>query len=1597
MLRTTCRAFLSGLVALLIFTHPLRADDKAKPADAAAVSYYKQIRPILQANCQGCHQPAKARGEYVMTDFAKLLAGGESGHKAIVPRDPVKSPLIEQITPKDGKAAMPQGKKPLDSGEIDLITRWIAQGAADDTPANAKARHDMDHPPVYTRQPVITALDYSPDGKLLAIAGFHEVLLTDPAEGKLVARLVGLSERIQGVKFSPNGELLAVAGGNPARLGELQIWNVAKRKLQLSIPVGYDTLYGASWSPKGETIAVGCPDNTVRAFDAKSGEQVLQQGAHADWVLDTVFSKDGSHLVSVGRDMTVKLTEVGTQRFIDNITSITPAALKGGIQAVDRHPERDEIVVGGSDGTPKVYRLFRTSARKIGDDANLIRNLAPMRGRVFSVAVSRDGRRIAAGSALDSIGQVTISSYDVDDPKTAQRIKAIEAKVEKKRTEKDKAELAKLRAVKPGEVVKTAIPAAGIYAVAFQPDGLLVAAGGSDGLVRLLDTATGKVTKEFAPAPVSGPAQATVRDPNSPTDSDFIRDVNPILSRLGCNQGTCHGSAQGKNGFKLSLRGYDPIFDVRAFADDLASRRVNLASPDDSLMLLKATGAVPHVGGQLFKPGEPYYQTVRGWIASGAKLDLKTPRVTKIEIQPINPILEKEGEARQFKVIATYADGKTRDVTREAYIESGLSDVATAAPRGGLLTAARRGEAPVLARYDGAYAATTLTVMGDRTGFVWQAPPTFNRVDELAAAKWQRVKTLPSDLSSDVDFLRRIYLDLTGLPPTIEEVRAFLADARETRAKREAVIDRLVGSEEYVEFWTNKWADLLQVNRKFLAPEGAAAFRKWIREEVAKNTPYDQFTRKVLTASGSNKDNPPASYYKILRDPASTMENTTHLFLGVRFNCNKCHDHPFERWTQDQYYETAAFFAQIGLKEDPASGGKKVGGTAVEGAKPLYELVFDKKDGEVLHDRTQRATPPKFPYPVKFNAAASTPRREQLAGWITSADNSYFAKSYVNRLWGYLFGRGIIEPIDDIRASNPPTNPELLDYLTQEFLQSGFNTQHVVKLICNSRTYQLSVVPNKWNEDDKVNFSHALPRRLPAEVLLDTVHRVTGSTPKFPGVPAGTRASALPDSGIDLADRFLATLGRPARESACECERSSGMQLGPVMAMVNGQTIADAISDPANELGKLVGREKDDAKLVSELFLRILNRPATDAEIKAGLETIQGIEADHQKLAQVFKERESVWAAARPKLEQDRNAAIAKAKDELAVYEKQIAATVAAAEKARAERIAKAEAAVKNQEQSLVTKMAEWEQKQKSDVEWITLEPKTMTSSAKAKLTKMDDGSIFVDGANERGNYTITTETDLTGITGVRLEVLADERLPKGGPGRAPDGNFVLNQLTIKAQSKKDPKQSVDVALHKAQANFSQDNFNPAAVVDGSPNGAKGWAIAPHFGLTHWAIFETKEQAGFAGGTTLTFTVLQQFAGNKHNLGRFRLSVTRAKAPVALGLAESYRKILEVPAEKRDAKQKETLTRYFKATDPELGRLQKDLTEARKPLPIDPKLVTLRNQLTEVSKPVAEDGQLVQLRKDMEMSTKQLANKRLTAAQDITWALINSPAFMFNR
>lgn len=1512
-------------LALIVVGAVACAGTVARAGDNS-VSFHRDIAPLLRAHCQGCHQPARLEGGVNLTTPEGLFGAGDSGVAVVAPGEPTASALIEQVTPdENGVAFMPQKGRKLNEAEVDLLRRWIAEGARIDQ-ATDRPHFDQDHPPSYTTPATISALDVSPDGKLLAVSGVNETLLLDATavargERVIVRRLIGMAERIESLRFSPDGSQLAVAGGLPGESGELQIWDAATGELLLSREATGDVLRGVAWSPDGASVAFGGADTNLYVVDAKTGDQKIEQGAHADWVLAAAFSADGKHVVSGSRDQTLKLIDTADGRFVDNVTAVSPGVPGGMVFALVRHPRLDMVAVGGSEGVPRTYLVHRLVERKIGDDSNLVRAYPAQSGRIFAVAFGPDGTRLAAASSDGERGHIELFAVpDAIEP--PEDVKLIQGKVS---TERSVEEVARLESYHRTGALRLAYATGDMgpaYAIAFLPDGKRIVSGGADGKLRFHDAKHGTLVAETIPFPLDDSARpapspergglgrgeqridASVTSPLSPPTQvqgaagdvvreapvEFLTDVMPILAKVGCNAGTCHGAREGKNGFALSLRGYDPAADYRALTDDLAGRRVNRARPEASLMLLKASGGVPHGGGLVLQPETERYDIVRRWIAEGARFNAAAPRVTSIALTPQNPVLQAPGETVAVRVTAHFTDGSERDVTADAFVESGDTETATA-DTAGTLTAVRRGEAPILARYEGAYAATMLTVMGDRAGFEPTSPPVYNRIDELVDAKLARMKIAASPLCTDEEFLRRATLDLTGLPPTAAAVREFVADPRPSRAKREALVDRLIGSDDYIEHWTNRWADLLLVNGKFLGREGAAAYRAWIRTAVAENWPYDKFVRELFTATGSNREHPAASYFKALRTPEALAETSSQVFLGVRFNCNKCHDHPFERWTVNDYYGWAAYFKDVHFEKDPGSGDRTIEGSAVESAQPLYEIVTDKPGGEVRHVRTGKATAPRLPYAAASDGPASDALRGQAAAWLTSADNRYFATSYVNRVWAHLLGVGLIEPIDDLRAGNPPTNPELLDWLTREFIAHNFDVRWLVRTICASRTYQLSAQTNRWNEDDRRNYSHALPRRLPAEVLYDAVHMAVGATTHLPGVPAGTRAAALPDAMLEVESGLLSKLGRPARESGCECERTSDLQLGPVMALINGPTFADAIDDPHSELARLEAATPDDHMLVEEVFLRVLNRLPSSAEA-------------------------------------DEAAALLAAPDD----------NRSAAADALAARI-----------QQLEPGFEPWLAENRP-IEWTPLESVDVSSSMGSTFELLEDGSIFASGNEGKGVYRIVAKCPVETLRGVRLEVLPDDRLPIRGPGRAPNGNFVLNQLRVSKSTPNSPTSLQRLKFRAAEADFSQSNYDVSGAIDAKTE--TGWAAGGALAKPHNAAFTLSRPITCDPESQLAIELDQQFDA-QHLIGRFKLYVTSDEPPLLRP---------EAPRELQALLAAEPGTR----SDADLQRLREHYWSL--------------------------DGEY----RDLQRAAELLANPRLSAVQDLAWALINSPAFLFN-
>ncbi|MFO1065656.1 MAG: DUF1553 domain-containing protein [Pirellulales bacterium] len=554
-----------------------------------------------------------------------------------------------------------------------------------------------------------------------------------------------------------------------------------------------------------------------------------------------------------------------------------------------------------------------------------------------------------------------------------------------------------------------------------------------------------------------------------------------------------------------------------------------------------------------------------------------------------------------------------------------------------------------------------------------------------------------------------------------------------------------------------------------------------------------------------------------------------------------------------------------------------------------------------------------------------------------------------------------------------------------------------MRLICNSRTYQLSVAANDWNQDDSINYSHAKARRLPAEVLYDAVHRVTGAVSRIPGVEPGTRAAALADVTVSLPDGFLNNLGRPVRESACECERSHDLQLGPVMALVSGPTVGSAISDPQCELPQIAKKELNDEELVQEIYLRVLNRPATKAETDMILSTAGQIDVDHDTLQKKLAEREAWWKEEHKRLEDKRLAALADAEKAVAARTQEMAPERERLTKEREARIAAAKTELETYGKNSIPTANKYLKEKADDRTWYTVDVQSAAASNKATLTRQPDRSIKVSGEKGKGVYTLTFRTPLKNIRGIRLEALTDPELPNRGPGLPPNGNFVLTEFEIKAAPASDPKAAQEVKLTNAKADFTQAGFNPAAAIDGQNRDQGGWAIHDQGGLTHWITFQAEQPIGFDGGTIITVMLHQFHNAEDHRLGRFRLAVSIDDGEVGLGLSEEFAALRSIPEAKRTAENLTALVGYLQSNEEGWKNLKAKLAEAEKPIPADDKLNELNQVVAELNVATTDDRLLVQLRKDVEASTAQVQQRRLTLAQDLTWALINSPAFLFNR
>ncbi|HLN29054.1 MAG TPA: DUF1549 and DUF1553 domain-containing protein [Gemmataceae bacterium] len=685
-----------------------------------------------------------------------------------------------------------------------------------------------------------------------------------------------------------------------------------------------------------------------------------------------------------------------------------------------------------------------------------------------------------------------------------------------------------------------------------------------------------------------------VKEFDKPQPISFRHEMVAALNVGGCNMGACHGTPSGKNGFRLSLRGYDPASDYIQLTRDVLGRRTDRLNPQASLIMLKPLGGVPHEGGLRFQASSVPAQVFKGWLSEGLRDDpVDLPALKGIQVLPGTRVLNEPAQWQQLAVIAHFADGSSRDVTRLTVFSTSDNAVADVSSLG-LVEFQQSGEVAILCRYLDEMYSLRLTYLQTKKDFKWVSPAQNNYIDKFVFDKLKMLSIQPSELCSDQEFVRRVHLDVCGVLPTPEETNAFLASHDSN--KRSRLIDKLLERPEYADFWTMKWSDVLRSDRKTIQEKGIHVFQDWLHSRMERNAPFDQIVRELLTANGSTFANPPANYYRIARDPQNLAETTAQLFFGIRMQCAKCHNHPFERWTQDDYYSMAAFFARVRQMKDPVEPGS--GPQAVGAA----EYIYSDRGGEVVQPRTGRVMPPKYMGGPVANVPPGKDRRQVLADWLTSADNPFFAKSVVNRVWFHVVGRGIVDPVDDFRDSNPSANDELLSALAKDFVAHKFDVKYLIRVILNSRVYQLSAQTNDLNKDDNKYFSHAVTRLLTAEQLLDAICAATQMPEKYPGLPLGTHATQLPDGEIN--NIFLKTFGQPARELACECEREGESNLAQALQLINGPTINDKVRGPNNRLGKLLAEKKEPPEILKGLYLASLSRPPADGEIKAALEHV---------------------------------------------------------------------------------------------------------------------------------------------------------------------------------------------------------------------------------------------------------------------------------------------------------------------------------------------------------------------------------------------------------
>jgi hypothetical protein len=1159
---------------------------------------------LVRDNCLACHNADKHKGGLILATRNGLLAGGDDG-AVISPGDADKSLLYKALLP-DADPHMPP-KKQLKPRQIQAVKDWIAAGAEwDEATLAEKSRREnvqlAELPAGY--QPVL-ALALSPDGKRLAIGRGNRLVvhnleatnfpvLLDTKDGVDVARSLAWSP--DGRRLASGGyrELTVRDGGNFAVL-----WRASSNLLGRVSAMVFSPFGGALVAADSPTAEPAW----VRVFATDTGREIDGWPAHDDAINALAVSPDGGRLATAGGDKLVRLWEIISRAEIARYEGHV-----GAVRGVGFNAEGSELLSVGADKQLKVW------------DVKSREGVVTISGRryPFTAGVwSADGKTVAA---TDDDGRLyTFKEFN-------------------RHNGAQSSETAKERQLgKWNDALES---------LAISADGARIAAGGHDGIARLLND-KGDVLGTFAPTPAGAPDSGTAKaaaeisqsapiaeggarkpDENQPGSKatptgpertaghradepvpSFVHDVLPALSKAGCMAGSCHAKPEGQNGFKLSVFNYNPLADYAAIVKDGRGRRVFPAAPAESLILLKPTLAVDHEGGQRFEPGSETYRLLARWIAGGMPYQATNePSLAGIKVEPAAGSY-KQGSKQALKVTAKYTDGSIRDVTALADFVSQDKELATVDEAGVAQVGHLTGESVVVTRFMGFVDTARLTVPSDRVlpAERFRELPVANFIDQRAREHFQKLGLFPSARCSDEEFVRRSSLDAIGTLPTPEETRTFLAEA--TPDKRQRWIEHLLQQPAWADYWASKWADLLRPNPDRVGVKSVYLLDQWLREAFRGNMPFDRFARAIIAAEGGNHRDGPAVVYRDRREPPELTTMFSQLFLGVRLECAKCHHHPNEKWSQDDFYQFAAFFGSVKQKGDGLSPPISAGS----------ETFYFAPGGEVRNPVTDAVVKPRPPDAIGFSAGETGDPRLALADWLTKPGNPFFAKAAVNRVWASFFGRGMVEPVDDFRASNPAVNEPLLDALAEDFQQHGYDLKHLTRTILSSELYQESSTPNETNLADTKNFSRSYRRRLPAEVALDAVCDVTGVPERLEGCPPGTRA--IGTWTFKIGSNFLDAFGRPNASTDAPCERDLKTSVAQALHLMNSQALQAKLSDAQGRVRRLADSGKSPAEIATEFYLAAYSRPPTETELAKATAGFSAEKAARQQAAE-----DALWA-----------------------------------------------------------------------------------------------------------------------------------------------------------------------------------------------------------------------------------------------------------------------------------------------------------------------------------------------------------------------------------